>query len=242
MKSGADNPKYRILSGSALKTIALVTMLIDHITVVILSNLPWATESLMTVGSQEISWYYIGRLIGRIAFPIYCFLIAEGYAYTKNKRKYGMNLLCFAVVSEIPWNLENSGQLFYETQNVFFTLFLGFLAIEIYEKLQGKPFIQLVSLLGLLIISGYCKADYGVRGVGLIVCLYVLRNQRIIQTVTGCCFFTTPWRVMPGFVLLNFYNGKRGFIKGKFAKYLFYSIYPMHILLLYFIKLKYFGY
>ena len=107
--------------------IALVTMIIDHIGAIIIHEFPKALVSLFSVGSQRFSLYMIFRLIGRVAFPIYCFLLVEGFLHTHSRKKYGINLLAFALISEIPWNLEHTGTLLYEKTNVFFTLFLGFL-------------------------------------------------------------------------------------------------------------------
>ena len=133
--------KYQILSGSALKMIALITMMIDHTAFFILGSVPFATATLFTVGKVDVTVYYICRLIGRTAFPIYCFLLTEGFAYTKNRKKYGLNLLIFAVLSEPVWNLAHCGKFFYESQNAFFTLFCGFLAIYFYEKFKDEKLL-----------------------------------------------------------------------------------------------------
>ena len=103
----------KVLSGSSLKMIALITMIIDHIGSVLLSQAQFANEPIVSIGSHAITLYFIVRKIGRLAFPIYCFLITEGYLHTHDKKRYGLNLLIFALISEIPWNLEHSGHLLY---------------------------------------------------------------------------------------------------------------------------------
>ena len=234
--------KYRVLSGSVLKMTALLCMLIDHSAAVILGQIDTANADLISIGSHGVSLYWICRMIGRLAFPIYSFLITEGYIHTHDKKKYGISLLCFALISEIPWNLEHSGRLLYRSQNVFFTLFLGFLAICLYEKYKENKQKLLISLMALFAVSVILKADYGSRGLGFILFLYIMRDKKILQAVIGSCFFSLSWAVMAAFIPINMYNGERGFIKGKAAKYAFYAAYPLHILLLYFLRAKYFGY
>ena len=120
--------KYKVFSGSALKMIAVVTMLIDHVGHILLSQYPLAVDVWCEIGEEQISLYWIFRTIGRTAFPIYCFLLTEGYIHTHDRKKYGLNLLVFALISEIPWNLEHVGKIAYpDKQNVFFTLFLGYI-------------------------------------------------------------------------------------------------------------------
>ena len=84
--------RFRVLSGSALKLIASILMLIDHTGVMILYNYPPANAILFSFGGVDYSWYRIFRDIGRAAFPIFCFLLVEGFLHTHNRRKYGRNL------------------------------------------------------------------------------------------------------------------------------------------------------
>ena len=114
--------KYRFLSNSVLKCIALFTMLVDHVASVLLKS---NSTVLLRLFGRNITLYQSMRMVGRLAFPIYAFLLVEGFYHTQDKKKYGLRLLIFALISEIPWNLEHSGSLFYTKQNVFFTLFLG---------------------------------------------------------------------------------------------------------------------
>lgn len=234
--------RYRIFSGSTLKLIALLTMLIDHTAFVLLSQMPSAITAFTQIGSQAISIYEICRMIGRIAFPIYCFLITEGYLHTHDKYRYGVNLLIFAVISEIPWDLEHTGDLTYGKQNVFFTLFLGYLAICLYEKYQHDRVRQLLYLTGLFLLTFILNADYGSTGLLFILFLYIMRNMKVPRALIGCCFFENTWAILAAFIPITMYNGKRGFIKGKAAKYLFYAAYPVHILILYLIRQATFGY
>lgn len=234
--------KIKCLSGSTIKLIALITMIIDHIGSVILRKVPKALVPIFSVMSHRVSVYVIFRLIGRIAFPLYCFLLVEGFTHTRSKKKYGINLLVFALISEIPWNLKSNGTLLYESQNVFFTLLIGFLGMCFYEKYSEHKIEQFAALFALLVFSALFKADYGYRGYCLIMLMYILRDKKVLQALLGSCMVSLPFAVIFAFVPINMYSGERGFIKGNVMKYAFYAAYPIHIIILYIIRVKYIGY
>lgn len=233
--------KYRFLSNSALKCIALVTMLIDHVASVLLRN---SQIVLLHIFGKDILLYSSMRLIGRLAFPIYAFLLVEGFRHTQDIKKYGLRLLIFALISEIPWNLEHTGSFLYSSQNVFFTLFLGFAGLCVIESLKdGENRIRKCAiLLGLLLVSLFLRADYGCSGFGFILLLGLLEPYPVYRAVIGACFLSSRWKAGLAFIPIAFYNGKRGFIQGKVLKILFYVIYPLHMLILFFIKKAMGGY
>ena len=233
MQESVIPARFKVLSGSALKTIALVCMIIDHIAAYLSSNF---SAVLFTVGSRTITVYRIMRWIGRIAFPIYCFLIVEGVLHTKDRKKYAIRLLIFAIISEIPWNLVHSMKLTYSGQNVFFTLFLGCLALILYEKFEGDRVKQIICLLSLMIVSLILSADYGITGYCMIILMYALRENRLLQAVVGCSVLSSTWIAGLAFIPINLYSGERGFIKGKVLQYCYYAIYPVHLFILYLIK------
>ena len=233
--------KYKILSGSALKTIALIAMIIDHTASIVLSNMAFATDPIITISSHKITLYLILRLIGRIAFPIYCFLITEGYAHTHDRKKYGINLLLFALISEIPWNLAHSGELLYPGQNVFFTLWIGYMTICIYEQYK-EDYKKLTVIFIIIFISTILlRADYSIRGVGLILLLHLLRNSHLLRAFLGSAILNNPLAVSIAFIPIEMYNGKRGYIRNKVLKYAFYAIYPLHLLVLFWVKKHFIG-
>ena len=224
--------KAKVLSGSALKTIALVCMIIDHVAHYLKS---YFSMVLFTTSSGPKTLYWLMRCVGRLAFPIYCFLLVEGFVHTRDRKKYGLRLLVFALISEIPWNLAHAHKLFYSSQNVFFTLFLGFCGIWLFEYFREDRAKQVFGLLALLAVSCFLNADYGMAGYGFIIMIYALRNERLLQAVVGCCLLPSLWVGGLAFIPINLYNGKRGFIKGRALQYIYYAIYPVHLFILYLI-------
>jgi len=185
-------PKYRILSGSWLKVIAVVTMLIDHIASVLLREDPILIFSVL---GRAVTLYEIMRTIGRIAFPLFAFLLVEGFIHTSNRKKYGTNLLAFAFISELPWNLEHTGKLFCSSQNVFFTLFFGFIGLCIIENFKGKK--RVGYLLIMLAVTLIFRADYGCVGFGFLYpagkqivsnCFRCMRSVNHLEI--GSCFYS----------------------------------------------------
>jgi hypothetical protein len=225
--------KWRCLSGSALKLLAVITMLIDHIAATFLTH---DRTVLFTVGSYTLTLYWALRLIGRLAFPIFCFLLTEGFVHTRDRRRYGLRLLAFAVVSEIPWDLWQSGKWFYAGQSVMVTLLLGFLGMWVIERFADKRLWQIGLLLALAAVSAVARADYGLSGFGLIVVMYALRRRPAEQAIAGLCLLPHRWAAGMAFIPINLYNGKRGFIHGRVFTCAFYAFYPVHILVLYLLK------
>ena len=217
-----------VLSADILKILAMTIMLIDHIGAFLIER------------SDPMYWPL--RSIGRLAFPIFCFLIAEGAHYTHSMPKYMARLAAFALISTPPYNLVHGSEWYSpDNVNVFFTLFLGYCCIAAYERFRDDRKRLLLSLSGLLIVSLLLHADYGIRGMALILVLHLVREERILQGVLGCCILNEGAATIPAFVLTGLYNGERGFIKGKILKYLFYAFYPLHLLILYFLKMYCFG-
>lgn len=238
-----QSERHKILSGSVLKTIALVTMLIDHTAASLLPKMKFAVTPMTIIFGEKITLYFVMRMIGRTAFPLYCFLITEGYRHTRNKKKYALRLLCFAFISELPWDLLHTGKMFSaSSQNVFFTLFLGLAAVYIYDNFSDDKKKMIFGLVAVFALSVVMNSDYGIKGVGFILFMYVLSDNSLIQMLCGCCFFAVPQSVIPAFGLIQMYNGKRGFIRGRFLQYMFYIIYPAHMLILYILKTLWFGY
>ncbi len=224
--------RFRILDGSMLKLIALLTMLIDHTASVLLYD---NTETILAFGRFSFDLYTIFRYIGRISFPIYAFLLVEGVVHTSNIRRYAGTLLAFAVLSEIPWNLAHAGTLLMPGQNVLFTLFLGLLGILVLRDC-AQPVQKACLLLALLAASILLRVDFGCGGFGFILMMYLLRGQELPRAVLGSCMLPSTWKAGLAFIPISLYNGKRGFIGKGILKYAFYAAYPLHLLILYLIR------
>lgn len=233
-----ENNKFKILSNSSLKLIALLSMIIDHIGLFILYYIPSMNITLFKIFTQRMSIYNICRFIGRLSFPIFSFLIVEGYLHTRNKIRYGLSLFIFALISEIPYNYAYSNTAHYKYQNIFFTLLLGYLCIYLYELFKDKLLIQILLIPPIFLLAHYLKVDYGYKGVAFIFFLYILRNNMYGKTLIGPTFFNDYFPILLAFIPINMYNGKRGFINNPILKYLFYALYPIHLLLIYYIRLK----
>ena len=247
----------RGISSAVLKNIAVVTMLIDHIGAVIVTRLLIQNGLYEAMVNQETYTAWMGqygglygiymamRVIGRFAFPIYCFLLVEGFQRTHDVKKYLGRMFLFALLSEVPFDLALSGKAWYPAyQNVFFTLLLGLLTIaglrlveqrfagtETGKKILRVVFEVVVILVGCA-LALILKTDYDFKGIMAIVVLYLFRNRKKAQIWAGVIVFL----LMDGlemiaalsFILIWFYNGTRG----RQDKYFFYFFYPVHLLLL----------
>jgi len=246
------------IPGSTLKLIAIITMLIDHIGAVILERILVANGmSLLYSGNTELIYnfvknnlvvfviYFIFRLIGRLGFPIFCFLLIEGFLHTRNVWKYAFRLFLFSIISEIPFNLAFRNMVLNEGyQNVFFTLLFGLLSLIFIQmaekKFESNKVLQYlliipITVVFMLIAELLFRCDYGAMGVLTIVVMYLLRKNRVWEMAGGCIVLTVMslMEVTSFFTLIPVYkyNGERG-LK---LKYVFYAFYPVHLLILYLI-------
>lgn len=176
------------ISAYSLKLIAILCMFIDHVTAA-------------GIFVKSVTQYQIGRGIGRIAFPIFCFLIVEGYFHTKDRAKYLGRLLLLAVLSEVPFDMVFSGTYLERGyQNVFFTLSLGLIGMlligEIDKRMSekfkasrgmeqkglraGNALLQLAVVAGMGMLAELIRCDYGTNGVLLILMIYFLEKFYIM--------------------------------------------------------------
>ncbi|MCR4955959.1 MAG: conjugal transfer protein TraX [Lachnospiraceae bacterium] len=202
------------LTGFDLKIIAMVSMLIDHVGYVFFPDI------------------IVFRIVGRLAFPIFCFCLAEGAYYTSNIRKYEFRLLVFALLSEIPFDYGLYHELWQPGhQNVFFTLLCGLLVIDISRSFGRKLGAVAFVILGFLSVA--CKFDYQIMGVSFVVIFYFMKDAE--QKYRGPLFvgllnFAANATRIQAFasvacILILFYNGE----KGRGVKWLFYLFYPLHL-------------
>src|SRR5699024_6607817 len=222
-------PNASPISSSVLKWIAIFTMMIDHIGAMLIEPLLYNSSSSVVGGIVDWQTIYTSsRLIGRLAFPIFCFLIVEGYVHTRSVSKYAFRLGLFALLSEIPFDLAFSGQVFdWSTQNVFFTLLLGLLAIWAYDTLT-LPLLRIGLPIVMALFALVFQTDYQIYGVVFIFILFVTRSNRLKQTILGAIYGFAQITASLAFIPIYYYNGKKG--RGN-SKWL-YWFYPVHLLIL----------
>lgn len=225
------------MNGFTLKVIAMITMFIDHMAAILLPH--------------DTVLYLICRYIGRLAFPIFCFLLVEGFYHTRNLKKYLVRLGVFALISELPFDLAFSSKPFRSDfllgQNVFFTLFIGLSVITLMSIIERKyaQNIFISNLLNSIVLLSGCTAafflctDYDYKGILLIAAFYVFRRNKIVLSLAVVLINMLYGIAIQVFAAVSLifiwrYNGKRG---PQSNKYLFYIFYPAHILLLYIISL-----
>ena len=227
----------RTLSAAALKWIALTSMLIDHAAEVLYTASVKAHARLF---GPKI--YLALRCFGRLAFPIYAFLLAEGFYHTRSRGKYLLRLGVFALLSELPFDLAFRGVwLEWEHQNVFCTLFLGLAALWLFTAITGgtaqdcewwRTALGLLAVAALAALAELGHTDYGVWGVSVVASMGILRTEpRRRNLVSGALLLGSSPLEAFSFVdywLFSLYNGQRG----RQCKYLFYVFYPGHLLLL----------
>lgn len=173
------------------------------------------------------------RIVGRLAFPIYCFLLTEGFIHTHDQKEYLKRLLLFALISEIPYNLAfGEGIIDFHRQNVFFTLALGLVMLMAFSRCVGG--VEKTSLVIIVsMIAELFHIDYGCIGILLILCFYLAKKKPIVGNCLACCcnFLGGNWMQYYGslaMIPVLMYNGE----KGKSVKYFFYLFYPVHLLIL----------
>ena len=228
-----------LLSASALKALAMTCMLLDHMWATIVPGNFWMT------------------CVGRLAFPLYAFQLAEGFFHTADRRRYALRLLGLAFVSEVPFDLVQFSTPFFPFhQNTVFTLLLGLWAISGLDRARRERTPRRI-VLGLLTLAAACLlggigfVDYGVMGVLTVVLFYLLRNfplarlaQLAAMVLLNIVFFKGQTIPLLGFdfpiqgfavlalVPIWLYSGKKGF-GGKGFQWTAYLFYPIHLLVLY---------
>lgn len=229
------------MNRNVLKIIALVSMIVDHIGCYLLDN------------------NIVFRVIGRIAFPIFAFFIAEGMKYTKNRKRYILLLLIFACVSQVPYLLLHESFKF----NILFTFLISIILIMLFEKLLNKnnnenpiKSILLILLIAFILVACmicdlFYLIDYSTFGVLMVVCFYffkapikyicafILTGLMVVKNViiSGISFISVYQMIsMVSIIFLLLYNNKKGKLN---LKYLFYISYPVHLFIIWCIKIMF---
>ena len=227
----------------SLHIMAMLFMLCDHLWGTIVTGNDWLT------------------CIGRLTFPIYAFMIVEGYFHTKNLKKYVLRLLLFAVISEIPFNLAMGSSLFFPIhQNVLWSFLISIGFIHWNEKVKEKQLwkrilvglttICIGYLIGIITFVDYYNAGilmvlvfYFFRGkkwwcyLGQFVCLWYINFEMLgglsyeIDIFGQTHFIARQGLALLALIPIWLYKGKQGY-QSKPLQYFYYVFYPLHLLIL----------
>lgn len=226
--------RIRGITQEQLKLMACAAMLIDHI------------------GYLFVPGYHL-RAIGRIAFPIFCFLVAEGSHYTRSPKKYALRLALSALISEFAYDFFAYGGWSWRGQNVMVTLLLGFLAVQTAKRCKNF-WAQWLAVLPFFFLAELVKCDYGGVGVVLIALfalnreqprrnwLYFLGMVFLLDWIGGPSVRILGQMRLPlamfglaAFPLILAYSGEKQ-TSSRWIQWGFYLFYPVHMVLLRLLK------
>ena len=223
---------FQFLSGAGLKLIAIISMLADHVNKALIYPYLESNHGFLAFISDVFD------IIGRIAFPLFCFMLVEGYFKTRNRKKYLLKLLLFGVISEVPFDMFTTASFFnMNWNNVMFTLALVLVTVWIIdtlkEKMQKRPkalwyLVSILIVLVMCIVSMSLSLDYEHHAILIGYFFYLFHDMPVFAIPFGyASMFKEPWALL-GFGLTLTYNGERG----KQHKMLYYWFYPVHMLIL----------
>lgn len=228
-----SNPIPAALTGNQLKIIALITMTIDHIGMVLFPGIS------------------LFRIIGRLAFPIYAYMIAEGCRYTRSRRRYFLSMAAVGILCQLVYFFVADS--LYQCVLVTFSLSL-LIIFSLDNALKQKNARSVILAAGAFLGAYFvCSVmpellpetdfavDYGFMGVMLPVYVY-LGNDRwtrllgagLGMLMVSMTFGGIQWYSLAALILLALYSGERGKVK---MKHLFYIYYPLHLAVIYLLGL-----
>lgn len=235
------------LSSFSLKTIAMVTMFLDHYALMIILNgkLYGYNKTLLSSalalpeGQSLYFWYKFLRVIGRISFPIFALLIVEGFRKTKNRFLYFLRIILLGIISEVPYDLMVFNKyICFDVQNVIFTYMIGLFLLLLLEKTRNLPiYIHLIFAVIASIIAYLIRSDYNIYGILLIFVFYEFRHDiNFMLLLSIPILFISSFPGFYGMAILSLpflylYNGQEGIKLGRIP----YIFYPVHMLFFYII-------
>lgn len=212
------------MNGFRLKMIAFASMVVDHVGYVFFPEMGFM------------------RIIGRLAFPIFAFLVAEGVYRTKDLKKYLLRMLGAAIVTEVIFDLAFYGQWFHiGHQNVMFTFSLVIAGYMLMEKLShNQKDLKWLVAFGVAFLGSMLRVDHGMFGIMIVMVFILMRDQKyykfllaalimVSYTLLGSQYYAFSALAIP---LLYLYDNRQGIR----AKYLFYVLYPGHLLVIFLIQ------
>ena len=240
--------KHKGLSANALKYLAIIAMTIDH-------------TAFVFVNPHSALWYVM-RTIGRLTAPIMCYFIAEGFHYTRSRRKYLIRTAVFAVISQPFYFVMVFGRPpdkvseFLMNMNVMYTFSVSLLMLCIADSRKlnlGKKIILIAVCFALADLGDWAyvapawvlvfhlfRGDFKKQSLAFIGVSVVLMTYRFLPLFDSFAEFSYQFGVLLALVPLSMYNGKRGGGENRrvrdFNKWVFYVFYPIHIAVIVFLK------
>lgn len=236
------------LSQEVLKLIACLTMLLDHIGALCAPARDvgfWELVSLEGTLYISVGMYYTLRSIGRLSFPIFCFLMAEGAHYTRSPKKYALRLGMGVLLAELPFDFAFYGGWTWEYQSVMVTLLLGYGALLLMDKC-GHFLLKLAAVVPFALAAEWLCADYGGYGVAMIALFALTREmprKRLVQAVglvlingvmpsAMITFFDLRFSIqllaLGAMIPIALYSGRKA-TGSKAVQWGFYLFYPLHM-------------
>lgn len=242
--------KRRPVTGLALKYIAMISMLCDHANLLVIRRglfLPFLSPEGYLNFATAPAWLEtvsvcqsVFDVLGHMAFPIYVFLLTEGFLHTRNRLRYLLTLLGFALLSEPVYNFAHYGALTGPAlQNVLFTLTVACAQLWVLSAIEAKGFAPgkgwTLRVLTVAAAAGFAfiiRSEYVFLGTLAAALFYLLRGCGVWR-VCGLLplVVVSPWILLDAPLLL-LYGGRRGGGATRFGKYFFYIFYPVHFLVL----------
>lgn len=223
---------HNFWTAANLKRIALICMIIDHVAASLLFTMISTSDPRLNPGVDWILIYYVMRWIGRIAFPIYLFLLVEGFYHTHHLKRYLMRMAALALVSEVPFDLTfNQSWWDMSHQNIFFELLLALILFICLKRWHQNVFLQILAFLVTAMLAEWANLDYGYNGIIAAAILYFCHQRPLysaLGVVIGFLFEVNMPTVFLAAPMVYWYNGQRGQVNQAFH----YWIYPIHLAIL----------
>lgn len=231
IKKGQPPKRWQVFNGAQLKYMAFLSMLLDHVNNAMITPYLDGKDPLLYVSN-------VLSILGRVAFPLFMFFLVEGFFKTRSRKKYLINLLVFALLSEVPFDLFTSRELFNKNwNNMMFTLALSLATIWIVDEMKGRLAKKSKALwygASVLVVAAMCAVamffslDYDYHAIIVAYLFYIFYEKPLYGAALGYLSIIKELYSVLGFAATLTYNGERG----KQYKWLNYAFYPVHLLIL----------
>ncbi len=231
LKKGQPPKRWQVFNGAQLKYMAFLSMLLDHVNNAMITPYLDGKGALLHVSN-------VLSILGRVAFPLFMFFLVEGFFKTRSRKKYLINLLIFALLSEVPFDLFTSRELFNKNwNNMMFTLALSLATIWIVDEMKGRLAKKSKALwygASVLVVAAMCAVamffslDYDYHAIIVAYLFYLFYEKPLYGAALGYLSIIKELYSVLGFAATLTYNGERG----KQYKWLNYAFYPVHLLIL----------